>query len=62
MKFSEKVDPLLRKELIPLEEADVSEASRIYRELKRSGNLIPTRHFNSGNHIKPGIHLSHSRH
>lgn len=40
MKFTEKIDPLLRKELVPLEGDDAAEASRIYRRLKSEGKLI----------------------
>lgn len=40
LKFSQGAEALFRKEALPLEEEDAAEAGRIYRELKREGNLI----------------------
>lgn len=39
-KFSEGIESLSTKEVLSLEEEDASEASRIYRELRREGKLI----------------------
>lgn len=40
LKFSEKLTPLFKKELVPLEKEDADKASQIYQELKSKGEPI----------------------